>query len=177
MPNDLDQHFLSGFDIHSRASPIISTLTMAPTEMIQTALAQPTTPPSSPNTSSDPIVTLSNAQQFIDMVKAVVTMEIASTSPTHQPLQQLVTTEHVQQFLDILKSLGTRQETPPPPAAVDKVEFKEPKARGSTLEFKKVTEVYVYVRLTQHIPELMNTAGTRRNTSIKSWNHWHQLMK
>jgi len=124
---------------------------MAPTEMIQTARAQPTTPPNSPNPSSDPIVTLSNAQQFIDMVKAVVAMDIASTPPIIQPLPQLVTIEYVQPFLDILKSLGTKQETPPPPAAVAKVESEQLKARGSTLEFKKVNEVYVYARLQSNI--------------------------
>jgi len=155
MSNDLHQQFLSDFEVYSRASSIISTLTMAPTEMIQTALAQPTTPPSSPNPSSDPIVTLSNAQQFIDMVKAVVTMEIASTSPTNQPLQQIVTTEHVQQFLDFLKSLGTKQETPPPPAIVDKVEFKEPKARASTLDFKNVIEMFVHTGLQFKLPALI----------------------
>jgi len=120
---------------------------MAPTEMIQTALAQPTTPPSSPNPSSDPIVTLNNALQFIDMIKAVVAMEIASTPPKNQPLAQLLTTEHVEQFLDILKSLGTKQGPLPPPAASDKVESEEPKARASTLEFKKVNEVFVHARL------------------------------
>jgi hypothetical protein len=51
--------------------------------MIQTVLAQPTTPPSSPNPSSDHIVTLNNIQQFIDIVKAVVAMEIVSALPTN----------------------------------------------------------------------------------------------
>ncbi|CZT41144.1 uncharacterized protein RSE6_00844 [Rhynchosporium secalis] len=46
------------------------------------------------------------------------------------------------QFLDILKSRGTNQELPPLIAAADKVEAKELRARDSTLEFKKVNEVY-----------------------------------
>jgi len=55
------------------------------------------------------------------------------TFPTNQPSPQIVATE---------------QGPPtPPPAAVDKVESKEPKARASTLEFKKVNEVYVYAGL------------------------------
>lgn len=58
---------------------------MAVTEIIQTDLpfapAQPTTPPITPNLpSSEQVVTLSNAQQFIEMVKAIVAIEIASTA-------------------------------------------------------------------------------------------------
>jgi hypothetical protein len=58
---------------------------MALTEMIQTgtplAIAQPTTPPSTPNLpSSEQVVTLSNAQQLIEMVKVIVAIEIASTA-------------------------------------------------------------------------------------------------
>ena len=57
---------------------------MARTEMIQAspsvALAQQSIPPSSPSLpSSESVVTLSNAQEFIDMVKAVVAMQIASS--------------------------------------------------------------------------------------------------
>ncbi|KAF4628400.1 hypothetical protein G7Y89_g9752 [Cudoniella acicularis] len=52
----------------------------------------------------------------------------------------IVTTEYAQQFFDILKSLSTKQGPPPPPAAIDKVESEELKARASTLEFKKVNE-------------------------------------
>ena len=115
--------------------------------MIQTALAQPTIPPSSPNVPPEPIVTLNNAQQFIDMVKAVVAMEIASTPPTNQPLAQVLAPGHLQQVLDILKPLGTKQETPPPPAAVGKIEFKGPKARASTLEFIKVNEMFAHAKL------------------------------
>ena len=73
------------------------------------------------------------------------------TFPTNQPSPQIVTTEHVQQFFDILKSLSTKQGPPPPPAAADKVESEEPKARASTLEFKKVNEVYVYAGLQSNL--------------------------
>ena len=62
-----------------------------------------------------------------------------------------MTTEHVQQFFDILKSLSNKQGPPPPPAAADKVESEEPKARASTLEFKKVNEVYVYAGLQSNL--------------------------
>ena len=55
---------------------------MAPMDILQASpsVAQPTTPPSSPSLpSSEHVVTLSNAQEFIDMVKAVVAMQIASS--------------------------------------------------------------------------------------------------
>jgi hypothetical protein len=128
---------------------------MAQTEMIQTgcplSAAQPNTPPSSPN-QHEHVVTLNNVQQFIDMVKAVVAMEIASTPLTNQSSSPVVTTEHVQQILDILKSLATKQDPPlPPPAVADKLEPEEPKGRASTLEFKKVNEVYVYARLQSNL--------------------------
>jgi hypothetical protein len=135
------------------------------------ALARPSTPPSSPSLpSSERVVTLSNAQEFIEMVKAVVAMQIASSpaskctcSPTNQTSSQVVTTEHVQQFLDILQSLSTTQGPPPPPAKpsgesgeskAGKSEDLNPAASGdnqpedaaaaaSRLEFKTVDELYV----------------------------------
>ena len=144
-----------------------SSATEVPAEMVQTplALAQPTAPPSSPNFSlSKGFITLSDAQE---LVKAVMDMQMASvhapkctcchtppedpseaassdlcspapchTFPTNQPSLQIVTTEH------------TKQGPPtPPPTAIDKVESKELKAQASTLEFKKVNEVYIYARL------------------------------
>ena len=118
---------------------------MTPTEMIHTAVAEQTTPPNSPT--SEQIVTLNNVQQFIDMVKAVVAMEIASapyhTPPTNQSSSHGVTTGHVQQFLDILKSFNAKHGPPLPPAAADKVESEELPARASKLDFKTVNEVYV----------------------------------
>ncbi|PVH67922.1 hypothetical protein DL98DRAFT_599978 [Cadophora sp. DSE1049] len=60
---------------------------MTPMEMIQTALAQPTAPPSSPNLpSSERTVILSSDLQFIDTVKIVLVMQ--NTSPEH--LEQLI---------------------------------------------------------------------------------------
>jgi hypothetical protein len=86
---------------------------------------------------------LNNVQQFVDMVKAVVAIEIASAPPTNQSPLQVVTTEHVQQFLDILKSLGAQQVPHPPSAATDEVKLEEPPARASKLAFKTVNEVFV----------------------------------
>jgi hypothetical protein len=137
--------------------------------MVQThlALAQPTTPPSSPNLSpSKGFDSISDAQE---LVQAVKDMQIASTHatkctcshtppedaseatltyssptfPTSQPSPQIVTTEHVQQFFDVLKSLSTKQ-GPPPPAAADKGGPEEAPARASKLEFKAVNEVFVF---------------------------------
>jgi hypothetical protein len=55
--------------------------------------------------------------------------------------------EFAQQLVEVLKSVNAKQEPPPPTKPFsaghgDKSE--EPKARASTLEFKKVNEVYVY---------------------------------
>jgi hypothetical protein len=130
-----------------------SSVTEAPTEMVQTPLAseQPTGPTSTPVLlPSKGIVTLSDAQELFN---AVMDMQMASRhasnficshtppedlsemtstdhcsptpwdTPTNQPSRQIVTTEHVQQFLDILKSLNTKQEPPPPHVAVNNVEF------------------------------------------------------
>lgn len=154
-----------------------SSATEAPTEMVQTPLAseQPTGPTSTPVLlPSKGIVTLSDAQELF---KAAMDMQMVSRhasnftcshtppeglsettstdhcspapwdKPTNQPSRQIVTTEFVQQFLDILKSLSTKQGPPPPPPVVDKVEFEGPKARASTLEFKKVNEMFVHARL------------------------------
>jgi hypothetical protein len=150
---------------------------MVSTEIIQTgaqmAQAKPSTPPSSPTqSSSEQLVTLSSVHQFIDMVKAVVAMEIASTpkctcsAPSQpyiqpltpqdleQPLAQIVTSGHIQQLLDILKSLSTKEG--PPPTSPDSIRASEgakpnapedsrpQTAPASGLEFKTVNEVYVY---------------------------------
>jgi chaperone BCS1 len=70
------------------------------------------------------------------------------TPPPKEPSSQAVIVQFAQEFLDIVKSLSTKQGPPtPPPTAADKVESEEPKARASTLEFKKVNEVYVYAGL------------------------------
>jgi hypothetical protein len=140
-------------------------------------LGQPTTPPSSPILlPSKRFIALSDkaelAGALIDMQMASIhtsrctcshtppeePSETASTDfcspstpchtfPANQPSPQIVTTEHVQQFFDILMSVSAKQGSPPSPAAADKVESEELKARASTLEFKKVNEVYVYAGL------------------------------
>jgi len=102
---------------------------MAPTEMVHTgaslSLAQPTTPPSSLDLpSSEYIVTLNNAQQFIDMVKAVVAMQIASplvskcacshTSAESQTVQtaQPLTVDHLEQLIS--KLIDAKSKPPKP---------------------------------------------------------------
>jgi hypothetical protein len=74
---------------------------MAPTEMIQTssqmALAQPGTPPSSPN-KSEHIVGWNNAHQFIDVLKAIVDMQIASAESRTVQTAQL-TVDHLEQLI------------------------------------------------------------------------------
>jgi hypothetical protein len=137
--------YISCYHAHQRVDSFF-TLTMARTEMIQAstsvAQAQPRTPPSSPSLPpSEHVVTLSNAQEFIDLVKAVVAMQ---TSPTNQPSTQIVTTEHVQQFLDILKSLSAKPGPPPPPGKPSKATGNVLSARASRLEFKTVHEVCVF---------------------------------
>jgi hypothetical protein len=148
---------------------------MTATEMVQTgppmSVACPRTPPTSPGLAPAPqAFTLNDAQQFLEMIKAVIDMQVASapapkcncshtppevistslcsptpchTFPTNQPSAQIVTTEHVQQFLDILKSLSTMQGPPPSPTKPSG-ESGEPKARASRLEFKTVNELYVF---------------------------------
>jgi hypothetical protein len=151
---------------------------MARTEMIQAspsvALAQPTTPPSSPNlSSSEHIVTLNNAQQFIEVVKAVVDMQMASAHAPHctcshtppgDPLEVTSTdlcspTPHPtfstnQPSAQIVTTEHVQQfldilkslsakQGPPPPPTKPSGESGEPKARASRLEFKTVNEVYV----------------------------------
>jgi hypothetical protein len=107
---------------------------MPPTEMVHTGApltqAHPSTPPSSPNDSSEHVVTLSSAQQFIEMVTAIVAMQMASSpaskcscshvppeNPTFQASPQPLTLE------------GAKPDAPEA-------------ARASKLEYKTVTEVY-----------------------------------
>ncbi|OBT86394.1 hypothetical protein VE02_05286 [Pseudogymnoascus sp. 03VT05] len=64
---------------------------MAPTEMIQscpTLTHPPGTPPSNPNLSpTEHVVTFGNAPQLLEMIKAIVIMEIASTASNCRCLQ------------------------------------------------------------------------------------------
>jgi hypothetical protein len=131
---------------------------MAPAEMIQTepqkALAQQNTPPSSPN-QSEHIAAWDDAHQFIDALKAIVAMQIASapapapapkcacshTSDESQTLQaaQPLTVEHLEQLL--LKLINAKSE--PPKVSEDAKPDAHPEAtRAFKLEYKIVTEVY-----------------------------------
>jgi hypothetical protein len=126
---------------------------MVSTEMIQTgpqmASAKPSTPPSSPSQSpSEQLVTLNNVHQFVDMVKAVVAMEIASTpkctcshvppeNPTFQA--QPLTLENLEQLL--LKLIDTKSKPPKAPEGA-KPDAHPEVARASKPEYKTVTEVY-----------------------------------
>jgi hypothetical protein len=60
-----------------------------------------------------------------------------------------VATDFAQQFVEALKLANAKQEPPPPAkpsSAGHEDKSEEPKARASTLEFKKVNEVCVYAR-------------------------------
>jgi hypothetical protein len=128
---------------------------MVSTEMIQTgaqmASAKPSTPPSSPSQSpSEQLVTLNNVHQFIDMVKAVVAMEIASTpkctcsdAPSEnahpQASTQPLTLENLEQL--ILKLIDAKSK-PLKSSESAKPDAHPEVARASKLEYKTVTEVY-----------------------------------
>jgi hypothetical protein len=55
-----------------------------------------------------------------------------------------IAAEFAQQVVEALKSVNAKQEPPPPAKPSSPGHEDEPKARASTLEFKKVNEVYVY---------------------------------
>jgi hypothetical protein len=151
---------------------VISTLTMAPTEMVQYH------PPMSRTVSSRPpdipgllpIVTLNDEQAVV--ANGIAAMKMAPTilssylpssenpletpppSPTAPcsptPCQTCskkspsqVAMEFAQQLTEALKSTNTKQGPPPPPAKPSG-EFGEPKAQASRLELKTVNEVYVF---------------------------------
>jgi hypothetical protein len=61
------------------------------------------------------------------------------TCSTKSSLSQ-VAVEFAQQIMEALKSTNTNQ-MPPPPPPVEPSDTEKPKARASTLEFKKVIEV------------------------------------
>jgi len=128
---------------------------MSPTEMVHTGApltqAHPSTPPSSPNDSSEHVVTLSNAQQFIEMVTAIVAMQMASSpaskcscshvppeNPTLQASPQPLTLENLEQLLPKLIDAKSK-----PPKISEGAKPDAPEAaRASKLEYKTVTEVY-----------------------------------
>jgi hypothetical protein len=121
--------------------------------MIQTgaqiAPAKLSTPPSSlSQLSSEQLVTLNNVYQFIDMVKAVVAIEIAST-PTSKcscsnaysedaPSQPL-TSQDLEQL--ILKLIDAKSK-PPKSSEGAKPDAHPEAARASKPEHKTVIEVY-----------------------------------
>jgi len=129
---------------------------MASTEMIQkgrpSSQALIGTPPNSPDLSQSLSFTLNDAHQFIDMVKAVVAMQIASShcvcsdpsvkSPILQTPSPPVTLEHLEQlFLKLIQSKDEASDD----AKSDAKPGDQPKiARASKLEFKTVNEVYVF---------------------------------
>jgi hypothetical protein len=128
---------------------------MVSTEMIQTgaqmAPAKPSTPPSSPSqSSSEQLVTLNNVHQFIDMVKAVVAMEIASApkctcsdTPSEIAHPRASTQPLISQDLEqlILKLIDAKSK-PPKSSEGAKPDAHPEAARASMLEYKTVTEVY-----------------------------------
>ncbi len=119
---------------------------MAPAEMMHSgpplSQAHSSTPPDSPSLlPGSQVFTLNDVHQFIEMVKATVAMQIASTA--HSP--HSVTLEHLEQlFLKLVQSKdsagasdGAKPDTKPG--------GDQPKgARASKLEFKTVNEVYVF---------------------------------
>ena len=112
------------------------------------------TPPDSPSLSTSTPFTLNDAQQFIDLVKAVVTMhtmpnglnQTPLNSPTLQVSSPPVTLEHLKQlFLEVIQATSKPQISPKAVKSDAKggAEPKEEIARASKLEFKTVNEVYV----------------------------------
>jgi len=89
--------------------------------MIQTgaqmALERPSTPPSSPTQlSSEELVTLNSVYQFINIVKAIVAMEIASTlkctcsDTPSQPSTQVLTSQDLEELiLKLICKIPTNQ--------------------------------------------------------------------
>ena len=152
------------------------------------AEVQPTTPPSSPSLpSSEHILSWNNAQQFIDMVKAVVDMHIASPpvskctcshtageTPTLQGSAQPLTSEHLEQL--VLKLLegkvpgSTRKSEDTQALAPEANQPEDVAAQASKLEFETVDEVYVSRCFTSssQLTSCFRPAGTRRLTSIQS---------
>ncbi|KUJ06192.1 uncharacterized protein LY89DRAFT_712694 [Mollisia scopiformis] len=152
---------------------------MPPADTVQTgsslALSQPNTPPSSPNpSSSEHIVTLNNAQQFIDMVKAVVAMQIAlppvpkcacshtPDTPTLQGFTQPLTVEDLEQSIaktieaKLSTSAGKSEDPKPVPAGA---QLEDVAAKASRLEFKTVDELWDGKAHTYAIVESLKPVG------------------
>jgi hypothetical protein len=130
-------------------------------------LSLPASPPDS--LSPLPIVAWSDGQTA-EMANAIAAMKMApnlsshfsysetllgNPPPTPYPCPNCtksssqVATDFAQQFVEALKFANAKQEPPPPAkpsSAGHEDKSEEPKARASTLEFKKVNEVCVYAR-------------------------------
>jgi hypothetical protein len=120
--------------------------------------ARLSTPPNSLDLPQSLLFTLDDAHQFIDMVKAIVAMQVASTAPSphcalsdpsvKSPILQTpsppVTLEHLEQlFLKVIQSKDSAEASDG--AKSDAKPGDQPKiARASKLEFKTVNEVYVF---------------------------------
>ena len=146
--------------------------TTAPTEMVYCGplLSLPASPPESP------VVAWSD-DQAREMADAIAAMKMGPTlpsrfssaetllgnpPPTPSPCPNCtaksfsqVATAFAQQVVEALKSVNAKQEPPPPPKPLSPGhddESAEPKARASTLGFKKVNEVYVYPKHSPTLP-------------------------
>jgi hypothetical protein len=134
---------------------------MAPTEMNQNGppiyQAPPGTPPDSPSLSASHSFTLTDVQQFIDMVKAVVAMhncpnrlnshchcsQTPFNSPAIQTSSPPVTQEDLKQLL--LEVIQAKSESPEAvkPDAQENAQVETEIFPGLKVEFKTVNEVYV----------------------------------
>jgi len=137
---------------------------MSPTEMVHTGAsltqARPGTPPSSPTDSFEHVVTLSSAQQFIEIVSAIVAMQMASSpaskrtcshvpseNPTFQASERPLTLEHLEELL--LKLVGAKstdsagKSEDSESTSSEDTRQEDVVAPASRLEFKTVYEVYV----------------------------------
>jgi hypothetical protein len=135
---------------------------MASTEMIQKGLpsssARLSTPPNSPDLPPSYPFTLSDVQQFIEMVKAVVAMQNTPTAhaplcpcshlPGESPIPQTpsppVTLEHLEQLLlKLIQSKDSAEASDEAKPGAKPGDTQPKIARASKLEFKTVNEVYV----------------------------------
>jgi hypothetical protein len=135
---------------------------MAPQEMIQkgpqSSQAPLGTPPDSPSLSPSTPFTLNDAQQFIDLVKAIVIMHTVpnslnphchcsktpSNSPALQTSSPSVTLQDLKQLI-----LEAIQATSKPPEAIkpntqEDAQTETKIVQALKLEFKTVNEVYVF---------------------------------
>jgi hypothetical protein len=134
---------------------------MAPQEMIQKGLqssqAPLGTPPDSPSLSPSSSFTCNDAQQFIDLVKAIVTMHTVpnglnphchcaptpSNSPALRTSSPVVTLEDLKQlFLKVIQATSKPLEVVKPDTQKD-VQAESKIVQALELEFKTVNEVYV----------------------------------